>query len=213
MKTSSSIKTDKKQAGRSSINDSRLVESARSGDHNAFGELVVRYETRLYRVIFRFVREVELARDLTQETFLRAFERLEQFDSSRRFGPWLFRIGVNLTLDFLRKRKRRGWMSLFSESPSERAPDPAMDDPRQQLDTKQEVRAVLDQIPENYRAVLVLRDLENFSTSEIAAILDRKEATVRWRLAEARKRFEKLWTARQSRDDSPLSSTDEEEIN
>ena len=202
MPSSASSKLVKKMATkeslkeRSVVNEARLVESARSGDHEAFGELVVRYESRVFRVIFRFVRETELAKDLTQETFLRAFERLEQFDSSRRFGPWLFRIGVNLTLDYLRKRKRRGWLSLFSESPSERPPDPATSDPRQALDTKQEVRAVLELIPEKYRTVLVLRDLENFSTSEIAAILDRKEATVRWRLAEARKKFEKLWTAR-----------------
>ena len=179
------------------VKDARLVEEARRGDREAFGELVLRYERRLIRVILRFVRDEELAKDLAQETFLRVYERLDQFDPSRRFGPWLFRIGVNLTLDYLRKRKRRGWWSLFSESSADKPPDPAVADPRKQLELKQEVRAVLDQIPEKYRTVLVLRDLESFSTSEIAAILDRKEATVRWRLAEARSRFQKLWVKRQ----------------
>lgn len=181
----------------SGASDARLVEEVRHGDRDAFGELVLRYERRLIRVILRFVREEELARDLAQETFLRVYERLDQFDPSRRFGPWLFRIGVNLTLDYLRRRKRRGWWSLFSESPAERPPDPASPDPRIGLDLKQEVRVVLDQIPEKYKTVLMLRDLENFSTSEIAAILNRKEATIRWRLAEARSRFQKLWTKRQ----------------
>ena len=177
--------------------DARLLEQARKGDQAAFGDLVLRYERRLISVILRFVRDVELARDLAQETFLRAYERLEQFDPSRRFGPWLFRIGVNLTLDYLRRRKRRGWISLFSDSSLEKGPDPAVADPRQALDLEQEVRLVLDQIPEKYRTVLVLRDLENFSTSEIAAIENRKEATIRWRLAEARNLFQKLWSTRQ----------------
>jgi RNA polymerase sigma-70 factor (ECF subfamily) len=149
-------------------------------------------------VLLRFVRDRELACDLSQETFLRVYERLDQFDPSRRFGPWLFRIGVNLALDFMRKRKRRVWPALFSDSRTEKGPDPAVADPRRALDLEQEVRRVLEGVPEKYRTVLVLRDLENFSTSEIAAILHRKEATIRWRLAEARLRFEQLWTRRQS---------------
>ncbi|MBA3316269.1 MAG: sigma-70 family RNA polymerase sigma factor [Planctomycetaceae bacterium] len=180
------------------ISDARLVELARRGDSEAFGDLVLRYERRLIRVILRFVHDQEMARDLAQETFLRTYERLDQFDPSRRFGPWLFRIGVNLTLDHLRRRKRRGRWALFSDVGREGAPDPQVPDPRRSIDLGQEVRAVLDEMPETYRSVLVLRDLENFSTSEIAAILDRKEATIRWRLAEARNRFEALWRRRQN---------------
>lgn len=180
-----------------SASDARLVEEVRRGNASAFEPLVRRYEGRLLNVLLRFTRDRELARDLSQETFLRVYERLDQFDPSRRFGPWLFRIGVNLALDFMRKRKRRVWPALFSDSRADRAPDPAVNDPRQALDLEQEVRQVLDAIPEKYRTVLILRDLENFSTSEIAAIMHRKEATIRWRLAEARLRFEHLWTRRQ----------------
>jgi RNA polymerase sigma-70 factor (ECF subfamily) len=176
--------------------DARLVEEVRRGNTNAFGELVKRYEARVIRVIRRFINDPEQARDLAQEAFMRAFRRLDQFDPSRRFGPWLFRISVNLTLDFLRKKKRSGRWSLFSESSAERLPDPPSEDPRVHADLSQEIHAVLDQIPEKYRTVLVLRDLENFSTSEIAAITDRKEATIRWRLAEARQRFKEIWEKR-----------------
>lgn len=178
------------------VGDARLVEDARRGDRDAFGELVLRYERQLIRVILRFVHDYELARDLAQETFLRVFERMDQFDPSRRFAPWMFRIGVNLTLDFLRRQKRRVRWSLFSDRAGENSPDPATSDPRKSIDTSQEVRMVVDQIAEKYRAVLILRDLEGFTTSEIAAVLDRKEATIRWRLAEARDRFQKLWTKR-----------------
>jgi RNA polymerase sigma-70 factor (ECF subfamily) len=187
-----------------SVSDARLVEEVRRGDHSAFEPLVRRYENRLMGVLMRFVRDRDLARDLAQETFLRVYERLDQFDPSRRFGPWLFRIGVNLSLDYLRKRRRRVWPSLFSDSRAERGPDPAVADPRDALDLEQEVRRVLESIPEKYRTVLILRDLENFSTSEIAAILHRKEATIRWRLAEARLRFQEFWRRRQGADTGPL---------
>ncbi|MFK7821108.1 MAG: RNA polymerase sigma factor [Planctomycetaceae bacterium] len=180
--------------------DARLVEEVRRGNVDAFGDLVNRYEARVLRVIRRFVTDQEQSRDLAQEAFMRSFRRLDQFDPSRRFGPWLFRIAVNLTLDYLRKKKRQGRWSLFSESSAERLPDPPSEDPRLQADLSQEVRAVLDQIPEKYRTVLVLRDLENFSTSEIAAITDRKEATIRWRLAEARHRFKDIWEKRLQQD-------------
>jgi RNA polymerase sigma-70 factor (ECF subfamily) len=177
--------------------DARLVEEARKGSQASFAVLVERYERRLLRVIGRFIRDADLAEDLAQETFLRVYERLDQFDPSRRFGPWLFRIGVNLTLDHHRRRKRRifGW--IFSDRGTDNWPDPAVADPREALDLNQEVQAVIAQIAEKYRVVLVLRDLENFSTSEIAAILNRREATIRWRLAEARLRFQALWETRQ----------------
>lgn len=186
------------------VGDARLVEEVRRGNHASFEPLVRRYESRLMGVLLRFVRDYDLARDLAQETFLRVYERLDQFDPSRRFGPWLFRIGVNLALDYLRKRRRRIWPSLFSDSRVEKGPDPAVVDPRDALDLEQEVRKVLESIPEKYRTVLILRDLENFSTSEIAAILHRKEATIRWRLSEARMRFQELWQRRQTGEVAPL---------
>jgi len=189
----------------SAVGDARLVEEVRHGDQDAFGQLVLRYEQRLIRVIVRFVTDRELARDLAQETFLRAYERLDQFDPSRRFGPWLFRIGVNLTLDYLRKQKRRGRWKLFSEGGRDKPPEIATADPRQREDLAQEVRAVLEKLPEHYRSVLVLRDLENFSTSEVAAIMNRKEPTIRWRLAEARSRFAKQWEKRQESADHSLA--------
>lgn len=179
-----------------SVSDARLVEETKAGDREAFRTLVMRYERRLYRVIYRFVHEQTLAEDLAQETFLRVYENLDQFDVSRRFGPWLFRIGVNLTLDYLRKRKRRGWTSVFSDISPDQPLNPGTADPRDRMDIREEVQKVIQELPEKYRTILVLRDLEHFSSAEIAAIVNRKEATVRWRLAEARNRFKTLWMKR-----------------
>lgn len=191
------------------FNDSRLVESARDGSHEAFGELVRRYEGRLMRVISRFIVDQDTIEDIAQDVFLRVYRRLELFDPARRFGPWLFQIGVNMTLDHLRKTQRRIRWTLFSQRNQEelRPMEPSVADPRVDLDLSQEVRTVLDRVPEKYRTVLVLRDLENFSTSEIAAILDRKEATIRWRLAEARTKFQKLWAARQNQEAGSVSGS------
>src|SRR4051812_23698352 len=83
--------------------DARLVERARDGDEPAFAALVTRYERKLIRVLARLVHDEELARDLAQETFWKVYTRLDRFDPARRFGPWLFRIGVNLGLDLLRR--------------------------------------------------------------------------------------------------------------
>jgi len=188
----------------SSINEARLVEEARRGNRQAFGELVLRYERRLIRVIQQFVKSPELAEDLAQETFIKVWERLDQFDPSRRFGPWLFKIGVNQTVDYIRVRKRKGWWLLFTDRNTEKPPDPEVQDPRQAIDLQQEVELVLEQIPENYRIVLMLRDLQNFSSSEIATMLGRKEATIRWRLAEARRMFQAIWIKRRDGIESPV---------
>lgn len=182
--------------------DARLVEETRRGRRDSFGTLVKRYERRLLSVIGRFIRDADVAEDLAQETFLRVYERIDQFDPSRRFAPWLFQIGVNLSLDYHRRQKRRRkiWSFFFTDHPGDRYPDPASADPRTHQELHEEVRSVVEQIPEQFRTVLVLRDLEGFSTSEIAAILDRKEATIRWRLAEARLRFQDAWSRRQAKE-------------
>ncbi|MEZ6055741.1 MAG: RNA polymerase sigma factor [Planctomycetaceae bacterium] len=177
--------------------DAKLIDAARRGAEDAFRSLVQKYERRLRSVVQRFVHDADQVDDLMQETFLRVYQSLHQFDTSRRFAPWLFQVGVNITLDFLRRKKRRIWGRLFSQGTSETDYDPPQADPNVQQDLQQEVRAVLQQVPEKFRTVVILRDLENFSTSEIATILKRKEATIRWRLAEGRLHFQHLWTQRQ----------------
>ena len=114
--------------------DARLVERARDGDDQAFAALVVRYERKLIRVLTRLVRDEELARDLAQETFWKVYNRLDQFDTARRFGPWLFRIGVNLGLDQLRRHEAPPAASIDRPSsdgtPGVRPARPRPADPR-----------------------------------------------------------------------------------
>jgi len=178
--------------------DARLVERVRAGDDRAFAALVTRYERKLIRVLTRLVHDEELARDLAQETFWKVYNRLDRFDTARRFGPWLFRVGVNLGLDLLRRREAPPATSIDRPAGEGRRayelPDP---DPRLRAEIVQEVQFVLERVPVAYRTILVLRDLEGFSSAEVAAIVGRREATVRWRLAKARDMFRDQWERRQ----------------
>jgi RNA polymerase sigma-70 factor (ECF subfamily) len=180
------------------LGDARLVERACGGDDQAFAALVVRYERKLIRVLTRLVRDQELARDLAQETFWKVYNRLDRFDTARRFGPWLFRIGVNLGLDHLRRHDHLPAASIDRPAPDQQrafdVPDP---DPRIHAELAQEVQFILKRIPVPYRTILILRDLEGFSSAEVAAIAGRREATVRWRLAKAREMFREHWEQRQ----------------
>ncbi|WP_165249397.1 RNA polymerase sigma factor [Paludisphaera soli] len=181
------------------LNDAWLVERTRRGDHAAFGVLVRRYERKLIRVLARLVRDPELARDLAQETFWRVYSRLDRFDTGRRFGPWLFRVGVNLGLDQLRRGRGETPSTSIDRAAGDdgapfELPDP---DPRVRAELAQEVQFILAQMPVSYRTILVLRDLEGFSSSEVAAIVGRREATIRWRLSKAREKFRHIWERRQ----------------
>lgn len=180
------------------VGDARLVERARDGDDDAFAILVSRYERKLLRVLTRMVHDEELARDLAQETFWKVYNRLDRFDTSRRFGPWLFRVGVNLALDGLRKKPTPTTTSIDArcDITGRRGFDLPDPDPRIREELAQEVRHLLEKLPLPYRMILVLRDLEGFSSAEVAAIVKRREATVRWRLAKAREMFREHWERR-----------------
>jgi RNA polymerase sigma-70 factor, ECF subfamily len=178
--------------------DARLVERARDGDDAAFAALVARYERKLIRVLVRLVHDEELARDLAQETFWKVYNRLDRFDTARRFGPWLFRVGVNQGLDLLRRREAPAASIDRAWGEGRRPLDPADPDPRLREELAQEVRFILDRLPVPYRTILVLRDLEGFSSAEVATIVNRREATVRWRLARARELFRQHWERREA---------------
>jgi RNA polymerase sigma-70 factor (ECF subfamily) len=180
--------------------DAWLVEHARRGDQQAFALLVRRYEHKLLRVLTRLIRDPEYARDLAQETFWRVYVRLDRFDTARRFGPWLFRVAVNLGFDWIRQNKQKTHLtsSITRISVDERAIFEVSEaDPRAQAELAQEVQYILGLMTVSYRTILVLRDLEGFSSSEVAAIIGRRESTVRWKLAVARDKFREIWERRQ----------------
>ena len=182
------------------LSDAWLVEHARHGDQQAFALLVRRYERKLLQVLTRLIRDPEYARDLAQETFWRVYVRLDRFDTARRFGPWLFRVAVNLGFDWIRQNKHK-WprTALIKKTDIDDYANFEVTeaDPRTQAELAQEVQFILGLLPLSYRTILVLRDLEGFSSSEVAAIIGRRESTVRWKLAVARDKFREIWDRRQ----------------
>jgi RNA polymerase sigma-70 factor (ECF subfamily) len=173
--------------------DARLVAQARGGDLEAFGQIVRRHEDRLYGTVLRLVGSAEDARDLVQETFVKAYERLGAFRGASSIYTWMFRIAVNASLSHRRRRKHDGiGPPIGAEDEDGRpaawadpsAPDPA--GPMMDAETEAAVQRALDGLDADHRAVVVLRDIQNYGYQEIADILGVPAGTVKSRVHRAR---------------------------
>lgn len=172
--------------------DARLVECVRDGDSDAFGELVRRYERRAFAIAYRLLGHRQDAEDLVQDSFMAALDRLDRFDVARPFGPWFFRILVNLGHNARDTRRVR----RTEEIPEEVAAG-GLSAARavEQSEVGERVRTALAELSDRQRLVVQLHELEDFSTSEVADMLEIAEPTVRWTLHAARKRLREELTA------------------
>jgi len=170
---------------------------ASAGREDAFRELVERYQDRAFWIAKGMVGNPEDARDVAQDAFIRVYRSVDRFDPKLRFYTWFYQIVVNLSIDHLRRSKKRTRLSIDDvaengegsiEGRSE-APQKALE--RDELAKR--VARVLEELPEKYRSVIVLRDLEGFDGKEVADIEDATHATVRWRLHKARQMFREAW--------------------
>jgi len=173
-------------------NEDEVIERCLEGDEKAFRELVEAYRERVYWVAYGNVGEREVARDLTQDVFVRVYSSLHQFDRDRRFSTWLFAIVRNRCIDWLRKHGSDETVSLDYmdyEHPVDAPPD--ADAHNREL--QQAVHRVLETLPEKYRMVLSLRELEGMKSKDIAEVIDCSPSTTRWRIHRARKLFREAW--------------------
>lgn len=186
------------QAG---FDESALVSAAQQGGVEAFTSLVNRYERRIFRLARHITQSQEDAEDVLQETFLKAYEHLEDFQGNSKFYTWLVRIAVNQALMKLRKRKNDATVSL--DEPIDTGEETvtrevAVWDPNPELTySREEMREILqsaiNSLPPAFRAVFALRDIEGLSTEETAAMLNLTIPAVKSRLLRARLRLrEKL---------------------
>ncbi len=185
--------------GESMSTDKQMIRAVKAGDATAYRGLVEKYQQRIYHVIYGMVRNQEDARDLTQDTFVKAFRNLEGFREDARFYTWVYRIAMNLTIDFTRRRARAPVSAGAEADVAERDADRGIEDtrrddsPRKQLERKQLHTAILDAIeslPEVHRQVVLLREVEGLSYKEIAEVLEIKEGTVMSRLFYARRKLQ-----------------------
>jgi RNA polymerase sigma-70 factor, ECF subfamily len=171
-----------------------LVNRARAGDSNAFGELVQKYERKIYRLAKNITQNDEDAEDVLQDTFIKAYEHLDSFQGNSKFYTWLVRIGVNEALMKLRKRKSDRTVPL--DEPVETGEEPVIreiavwgEDPENKY-SQEELRQILDEAVKSlrpaFRTVFQLRDIEEMSTEETAQTLNLSIPAVKSRLLRAR---------------------------
>jgi RNA polymerase sigma-70 factor (ECF subfamily) len=194
----------------SSLGDTELLRLHLDGDQEAFGVLVRRYRRELFNFLARFTGDHAMAEDVFQETFLQLHLSAGTFDLSRRLKPWLFTIAANKGRDAMRKTYRRQTAPLDakiagSESQESTYADlmpsniPPPDESLLNLETRQAVQRIIDDMPENLRTVLLMSYFNEFPYKEIAEILDVPLGTVKSRLHAAVQYFAKQWKVYASR--------------
>ncbi len=178
--------------------DLTLVMRARKEDLAAYDELIRRYQQRIYATVYQMTSNHEDANDLTQETFIKAFQALKSFKGDASFYTWVYRIAVNKTINFLKVRKNKVHMSLNDmDFNAENDPDlvalvsdktPRRDASISELQEK--LNAAMQKLSEQHRLVVTLHDIQGLPHEEIAQIMDCNVGTVRSRLFYARQQLQ-----------------------
>ncbi|MGI8782021.1 MAG: RNA polymerase sigma factor [Acidobacteriota bacterium] len=182
---------------RTGPDDNVLIQEFIEGNEQAFVLIVGRYKDPLVHYINSIIRDYDMAADLTQETFIRVFRKASQYERKYQFSTWVYRIATNLAIDELRNRKKRGRFFFFNAFPNfideENNRTLQLADsgptPDRSLDRKEasgRLAVAIDGLPEKYRIVFLLREVQEMSHQEIGAVLSLSEGTVKSRLHRAR---------------------------
>lgn len=177
------------------MTEQQLVALAKQGDQDAFARLVEANQNKIYSLSLRMTGNPEDAADLAQEAFLKAWRSLSAFQEESSFSTWLYRLASNLCIDFLRREKRRktAVTTVSLDDDSDDAPPMEVPDHRFTPETeveRRELRAAMSRalhsLSEEHRRILILREVEGLSYTEIAQALELEEGTVKSRIARAR---------------------------
>jgi len=163
--------------------DRDLILRARRGETEAYGELVTRYQTNIFNVCHRILRDRVEAEDMAQEAFMRAYDRLNTFDLGRDFAPWMRRVAANVCLNHLSSQKPTSELKEEQDADSSQRPD-------EQVEVKErseQIRVALTSLPPHYRVVVELRHYQEMSYEEIATELNIPLSDVKSHLFRARK--------------------------
>jgi RNA polymerase sigma-70 factor (ECF subfamily) len=172
------------------MDEKELLRRSKDGDEEAFGALVNAYKTKVFNMAYSLTQNREVADDLAQEVFIKAYFALPKFKEKSRFGTWLYRIAMNHNKDYLRKK---GPLKQVPFEETLRDPAAEEDELRQkenemeQRHKRQMIHQVLGTMPEKYKVIISLRDMQGFAYEDIARILNISPGTVDSRLHRARK--------------------------
>jgi len=184
------------------VSELDLVRQCQAGQTEAFDELVTRYRTRIFAMIYNMVHNEQDAWDLAQESFVKAWRSIKRFRGRSSFYTWIYRIVMNVTIDWLRKKQIKGAGAEFDDSIQLKEIDPASKTvpkadplPHTRME-RSEIRARIDraiqQLSPDHRAVILMKEIEEMQYHEIAEALDCSIGTVMSRLFYARKKLQTL---------------------
>ena len=178
------------------IDENELVNRFQSGDTEAFNPLVLKYQKKIYSLMYQRVRDQETAKDLCQEVFLKAFKALPNFKGGSAFYSWIYRIAINCSIDFQRQRNR-GKIFPFEELSPEnedvlkiRDPHPSPDRILEEKELGCIIRKAVKKLPPGQRRVFNLRHRRALAIKEIAALLNRSEGTIKAHLHHAHRQLQ-----------------------
>lgn len=178
--------------------DRELVHRAQAGDTRAFDELVIKFSPRLYGMVYHMTSNKEDTHDLLQDIFAKAYRSLKRFRGKSSFYTWIYSIATNMTLNFLKKRKRRVAWSLDDVDSNIQNDDAMVDighaaNPRHQSDVNElqkKLNEAMQTLSEDHRAVVTMFDIQGIPHADISKILKISEGTVRSRLFYAHKQLQ-----------------------
>ncbi len=176
------------------MEEKELVRLCREGSEEAFAELVKKYRIKVFNLAFSLTRDRDVADDLAQEAFIKAYNALPRFQSRSGFGTWLYRIAINHVRDYLRKKSRMIQVSIENiKESSILQEDKPMKEEKESTEKqrKQLVHQSIRSLPEKHQVILSLRDIQGFSYEEISKILKISPGTVDSRIYRARKMLRK----------------------
>lgn len=181
------------------MQDELLIRRAQRGDADAFEQLLLEHQKNVYNLCYRMAGNPDDAMDLSQETFLRAWRCLDQYQFASAFSTWLYRLCSNICIDFLRRRRRQQTVPLTFEDADGEEQTYAVPDvqplPEEQVElklTRETLAAAMAQLLPEHRAVLQLRVVNEMSYEQIADVLDIQIGTVKSRLSRARNQLKKI---------------------
>ena len=184
------------------VSELDLVKRCQAGEADAFDELVVRYRTRIFGMIYNMVHNEQDAWDLAQDSFVKAWKSMKRFRGQSSFYTWMYRIVMNVTIDWLRKKQIKGAGAEFDDSIQLKEIDPASKtvpkpdalpyERMQQTEIRAQIDSAIGQLTPEHRAVILMKEIEDMQYHEIAEALGCSIGTVMSRLFYARKKLQNL---------------------
>lgn len=179
------------------ISDESLALKCLGGDISAFEELVNRYKRPVFSIIYRMVGHYQEAEDITQDVFINVYQKLYQFDSNKKFAPWIYRIATNASISALRKKKKvvsldfdESYGKAYEDYYTANSGNPQLEFEREEL--RHFVNEAINELPESYRAVVILRYQMDLNNQEIAEVLGVSKENIEVKVHRARKALRKI---------------------